>query len=136
MKVIAGELKTSFKNIFSPREYVRTTDVKEKEYMEQVEIRRQKTNLKRSMVVAVFFLVVLSISAVIFIVDGDMDMQTTVFMIWSALMCVLYVEVAEKQYEKLPEKICSFLEFMGNLSTLSKGIRRVCFIWLFGFSIA
>ena len=58
MKVIAGELKTSFKNIFSPREYVRTTDVKEKEYMEQVEIRRQKTNLKRSMVVAIFFLVV------------------------------------------------------------------------------
>ncbi len=107
MKVIAGELKTSFKNIFSPREYVRTTDVKEKEYMEQVEIRRQKTNLKRSMVVAVFFLVVLSISAVIFIVDGDMDMQTTVFMIWSALMCVLYVEVAEKQYEKPDE---SFLD--------------------------
>lgn len=100
MKVIVGELKTSFKNILNPREYATTKDLKEKEYMEQVEIRRQKTNLRRSMIVAFFFIVVLLVSAAVFAFDGGLDTQTIVFMVWTAIMCCVYIEIAEKQFVK------------------------------------
>lgn len=100
MKVITGELKTSFKNILNPREYATTKDLKEKEYMEQVEIRRQKTNLRRSMIVAFFFIVVLLVSAAVFVFNGGLDTQTIVFMVWTAVMCSVYIEIAEKQFVK------------------------------------
>ena len=103
MKVIVGELKTSFKNILNPREYVTTKDLKEKEYMEQVEIRRQKTNLRRSMFVAFFFIVVLLVSAAVFAFNGGLDTQTIVFMVWTAIMCCVYIEIAEKQFVKSNE---------------------------------
>lgn len=106
MKVVIGELMNSFNNILNPRDYVTTKDAKEKEYMEQVEIRRQKTNLKRSMVVAFFFIIVLLVSAGIFVVNKALDTQTVIFMVWSAVMCILYIEFAEKQYVKSDEEFC------------------------------
>ncbi len=103
MKVIVGELKSSFNNILHPREYTTTKDLKEKEYMEQVEIRRQKTNLRRSMIVAFFFIIVLVVAAGVFAFNDVMDTQTVVFMLWSAIMCMVYIEIAEKQYAKPDE---------------------------------
>ncbi len=103
MKVIIEELVNSANNILHPREYATVKDLKEKEYMEQVEIRRQKTNLRRSMIVAFFFVIIMMVSAVVFIVDGSMDAQTIAFMVWAAIMCTTYIEIAERQYIKSDE---------------------------------
>lgn len=104
MKVVVGEIKNSFNNILNPRDYVTTNDAKEKEYMEQVEIRRQKTNLKRSMIVAFFFIWVLLFSTGIFVYTAALDMNTAVFMICSAVLCFVYIEIAEKQYVKIDDE--------------------------------